>query len=403
MTPFPPAYSGNLKYKLKDGLLADTVLPRVMPIQSWACDSTFKVRAFKLHMCSVGNRGTALSLCRHRGIRSVSLQLPLRVGERAPAAPLLGAVLAMSAPSQGPSNGLCLSSGLGASLSAAAWLQSVQGGDKICRLFSQTVSVRSGVLEYRKDWGHAARDRYQTHETTPHGVSKMAERCRPVLLALLCLWAQGCALGKATWGVKQKIPQYVVIHPDILGHTLYFENWSTATVRGWGGGWRPVGENDPLHLKYIWYRNSCKHHAAGGLERCYVLQGRILLLAPGSSGVQSPAPNRSWCLQQNPVLAFCRAIAVGSQLPGPQCSMWGGHWVSDRSGYFQLLAATKRWEMRRRPQTYWRAEGPSAAELGAPVSQLFLFSSPLKAVCADRWKWDVGSLNVLLGLGFHLG
>jgi len=43
MTPFPPAYSGNLKYKLKDGLLADTVLPQVMPSQSWACHSIFKV------------------------------------------------------------------------------------------------------------------------------------------------------------------------------------------------------------------------------------------------------------------------------------------------------------------------------------------------------------------------
>lgn len=43
MTPFPPAYSGNLKYKLKDGLLADTVLPRVMPIQSWACNSILKL------------------------------------------------------------------------------------------------------------------------------------------------------------------------------------------------------------------------------------------------------------------------------------------------------------------------------------------------------------------------
>lgn len=37
----PPAYSSNLKYKLIDEPLADTVLPRVMPIQRWACNSVF--------------------------------------------------------------------------------------------------------------------------------------------------------------------------------------------------------------------------------------------------------------------------------------------------------------------------------------------------------------------------
>lgn len=148
---------------------------------------------------------------------------------------------------------------------------------------------------------------------------------------------------------------------------------------GGGGGMRRrlgASEKDPLHLKFIWYRNSCKHCGAGCLERCYILQGRILLLAPGSSRIQSPATNRRWCLQQNRILAFCRAVAVGSQLPGPQCSVWGGHWVSDRSGYFQLLAAAKRREMRKRPQTYWQAEGSQCCWAWSPsITALFVFFS----------------------------
>lgn len=43
MTPFPLAYSSNLKYKLKAGLLADVALPQVMPNQSWAGNSILKV------------------------------------------------------------------------------------------------------------------------------------------------------------------------------------------------------------------------------------------------------------------------------------------------------------------------------------------------------------------------
>lgn len=174
-----------------------------------------------------GNRGTALSPCGYPGIQSACLQLPWQVSERMPAAPLLGAVLVMLAPSQGPTNGLCLSPGLSTSL------QSIQRGNKICRLFNQTISVHSGLLEYRKDWGHAAHNRYQTNETTPHGASKMDERCHLVLLVLLHLWIQGSVLGKETQGVKKKIPQYTVIHLDTLSHTLsYFDSWSTATVRG---------------------------------------------------------------------------------------------------------------------------------------------------------------------------
>lgn len=57
-----------------------------------------------------GSHGTALSPCEHCGIRWASPQLAWRVGERTPAAPLLGAGLAMLVPSQGPANGLCLSS-----------------------------------------------------------------------------------------------------------------------------------------------------------------------------------------------------------------------------------------------------------------------------------------------------
>lgn len=53
-------------------------------------------------------------------------------------------------------------------------------------------------------------------------MSKMDERCSPVLLVLLRLWAEGSALGKATRGVKQKILQYVVIHLDILYHMGFF-------------------------------------------------------------------------------------------------------------------------------------------------------------------------------------
>lgn len=50
--PFLPSYSGNLRYKLKDGLLTDIVL-QIMPIQRWAWNSVPQVRAFKLCICNV--------------------------------------------------------------------------------------------------------------------------------------------------------------------------------------------------------------------------------------------------------------------------------------------------------------------------------------------------------------
>lgn len=61
-----------------------------------------------------------------------------------------------------------------------------------------------------------------------------------------------------------------------------------------------------------------------------------------------------------------------------------GEWLTA----IKIHLGIKRWG--KRPQTHWRAECPSAAEQGPPVSQLLLVSSLLKAQCADMkmgcWK-----------------
>lgn len=51
--PFLPASSSNLRYRLKDGLLAGITLPQIVPVQRWACNSVPQVRAFKLSVCDV--------------------------------------------------------------------------------------------------------------------------------------------------------------------------------------------------------------------------------------------------------------------------------------------------------------------------------------------------------------
>lgn len=63
MTPFPPppTYSGNLKHILTGGLLAETVLPRVMPIQRQTCKLLNGDRAW-------GSCGTPLHLRRRPGM-----------------------------------------------------------------------------------------------------------------------------------------------------------------------------------------------------------------------------------------------------------------------------------------------------------------------------------------------
>ena len=155
----------------------------------------------------------------------------------------------------------------------------------------------------------------------------------------------------------------------------------------------------PTMFEYIWYRNSCKHCAAGCLERCYVLQGRMLLLVPSSSWALSSGTNLSRCLQQHRVLAFCRALAVGSQDLSVLREVAAGSLAGAETSNSLLLPRDGRRGNSLRGTDKQRSQcrctwSPSIAAL---------LSSALKALYADRWKWDVGSLNVLLSVGFHLG
>ena len=158
-------------------------------------------------------------------------------GAEVPAAPLLGAVPAMSALAQGPASGLCLSSGLGASLRAAAGLPSVQRGWWVLQVvWSDRLGARGGVGMQKglgsccspcipDQWNHSSQCEQDgwTLESGPAGVAL------PV----------GTGLGAGKSNLTRKTADTSVCGDSpwyTRPHAFYFENCSTATVRGWGWG-----------------------------------------------------------------------------------------------------------------------------------------------------------------------
>lgn len=138
---------------------------------------------------------------------------------------------------------------------------------------------------------------------------------------------------------------------------------------------------------------SCNHRT-GCLERCWSL------LASNSSSALSLAINR-WCLQSR----INSLLSVGLLLLDDSPQDFSALRVVGTGSLTKMLLSTP-WcckEMReegKKPQSL--LTGAGTTELRALVSQVFLFYSPLKMRCADTWKWDVRSQNIIgSGLSFQ--
>lgn len=143
-------------------------------------------------------------------------------------------------------------------------------------------------------------------------------------------------------------------------------------------------------ILYIQSHTSCKHRT--GWE-----------LSPNSSSALSSAINRRLCLQSRIKSLLSAGLLLLADSPQ---DFSAPHEVGTGSLTKMLLSTPwcckeMREEGKNASRVYSQVEGVGATELRALASQVFLFYSPLKMRCADTWKWDARSQNVLLGLGFH--
>lgn len=198
----------------------------------------------------------------------------------------------------------------------------------------------------------------------------------------------GSVLGKATWGVKQKVTSVCSDSPWYTRpHTSYFENWSIATVKGWGGDWTPVRENDPLHLKYIRYPNSCKQAALRDAVPCK--EGYHSLLS---------ALSEFRAQQQIGDDAFSRTVSLPSAgllllAPSSRTSVLQMRWVPDL-WCKQLLSTPccrrdERWG--RCLSRIDRQRVPALLSLEPRYHSSFYFLLHLKHMGCQKLKYIIGS------------